>query len=223
MKSFALLSSLATAALVSLSSCSSVAQQQQRTVDSFQMVKASGAINLYVRQGPTTKVEVDAAPEVLESVKTEVRGNTLTIYRDKGFSLTEMLRNKPVKVYVTTPQLSGIEVSGASDVKGETPISADDFRINASGASDVTLTLNAKSLTTNASGASDIRLDGRVERQQVDISGSSDYRASDLHSRKANVQASGASDAYVFVDDELQANSSGASDVHNKGRARVSR
>jgi hypothetical protein len=147
-------------------------------------------------------------------VKTEVRGNTLTIYRDKGFSFSEMLRSKTVKVYITTPQLSGIEVSGASDVKGETPISADDFRINASGASDVTLTLNAKSLTTNASGASDVRLDGRVERQQVDISGSSDYRASDLHSRKADVQASGASDAYVFVDDELLAHSSGASDVH---------
>jgi hypothetical protein len=222
MKSFTLLSSLA-AVLVGLSSCSSVAQQQQRTVGSFQMVKASGAINLYVRQGATTKVEVDAAPEVVESVKTEVRGNTLTIYREKGFSLTQMLRNKPVKVYITTPQLSGIVVSGASDVKGETPISADDFRINASGASDVTLTLNAKSVTINASGASDVRLDGRVERQQVDISGSSDYRASDLRSRKANVQASGASDAYVFVDDELLASSSGASDVHNKGRARVTR
>ena len=221
MKSFALFSSLATAALVGLSSCSSVAQQQQRTVGSFQMVKASGAINLYVRQGATTKVEVDAAPEVLESIKTEVKGNTLHVYRDKVFSLTGMLRNKPVKVYITTPQLSGIEVSGASDVKGETPITADAFRINASGASDVTLTLNAKSLTTNASGASDIRLDGRVERQQVDISGSSDYRASDLRSSKANVQASGASDAYVFVDDELQANSSGASDVHNKGKART--
>lgn len=222
MKSFALLSFLATTTLGCLSACSSAAQQQ-RSVDSFQLVKASGAVNLYVRQGPTTTVEVDAAPEVLESVKTEVRGNTLTIYRDKGFSLTEMLRNKPVKVYITTPQLSGIEVSGASDVKGETPISADDFRIRASGASDVTLTLNVKSLTTNASGASDIRLDGRVEHQQVDISGSSDYRASNLRSRKANVQASGASDAYVCVDDELLARSSGASDVHNKGRARVAR
>ncbi|WP_022821778.1 head GIN domain-containing protein [Hymenobacter norwichensis] len=222
MKSFALLSVLATTALVGLSACSSVAQQQ-RSVGSFQMVKASGAINLYVRQGPTTKVEVDADQDVLESVKTEVRGNTLTIYRDKNFSLTQMLRSKTVKVYITTPQLAGIEVSGASDVKGETPISADDFRINASGASDVTLTLNAKSLTTNASGASDVRLDGRVERQQVDISGSSDYRASDLRSRTASVQASGASDAYVYVDDELQAHSSGASDVHNKGRARVSR
>lgn len=210
------------ALLVGLSACSSVAQQQ-RSVGSFQMVKASGAINLYVRQGPTTKVEVDADQDVLESVKTEVRGNTLTIYRDKSFSLNGMLRSKTVRVYITTPQLAGIEVSGASDVKGETPISADDFRIQASGASDVTLTLNAKSLTTNASGASDIRLDGRVERQQVDISGSSDYRASDLRSRKANVQASGASDAYVYVDDELQAHSSGASDVHNKGRARVSR
>ena len=222
MKSFTLLPSLATAALIGLSACTSEAQQR-RSVDSFQMVKASGAMNVYLRQGISTEVKIDAAPEVLESIRTEVKGNTLHVYRDKSFSFTEMLRNKTVKVYVTSPQLTSIEVSGASDVKGETPINADAFRIQASGASDVTLTLNAKSLTTSASGASDIRLDGRVERQQVNISGSSDYRASDLRSSKADVQASGASDAYVFVDDELLARSSGASDVHNKGRARVTR
>ncbi len=223
MNSFIPFSSLAVATLLSLSACSTSEAQQVRQVASFNTVKASGAVNIYVRQGSTTEVKVDATPDMLEHLRTEVSGNTLTIYREKKSSLTDMVRSNPVKIYITTPKLEGIEVSGACDVKGETPIKADDFRIAASGASDVTLTLNANSVTTKASGASDIRLDGRVERQQVHISGSSDYRASDLRSDKADVEASGASDAYVYVDEELNSRSSGASDVRNKGRARSGR
>ncbi|WP_331145036.1 head GIN domain-containing protein [Hymenobacter sp.] len=218
-----LLNALAVSSLVGLSACSTSEAQQVRRVGTFENVKASGALNIYLRQGSTTEVKVDAAPEILEHIKTDVSGNTLTIYRDKKFSLSELMRSKSVKVYITTPKLEALEVSGACDVKGETPIKANNFRINASGASDVTLTLNANSVSTDASGASDIRLDGRVERQQVQISGSSDYRASDLRSDKADVDASGASDAYVYVDEELTSRSSGASDVHNKGRARSER
>ncbi|MBC8082851.1 MAG: DUF2807 domain-containing protein [Hymenobacter sp.] len=222
MNSSMLLHSLTTAALLGLSACSTQAQQQ-RQVAAFQMVKASGAVTIHLRQGATTEVRVDAVPEVLESVKTEVESGTLTIYRDKNFSLSQLLRNQSVTVYVTSPQLTSIEVSGASDVKSETPITADAFSIRASGASDVTLTLNTQTLTATASGASDIKLTGRAGRQQVRISGSSDYRAADLQSQQADVQASGASDAYVNVQQELSARSSGASDVHNKGKARVTR
>jgi hypothetical protein len=211
---------LAAATLLSSAACSSSEDQQVRQVPSFKAVKVSGAVSIYVRQGPTTEVKVDARPEVLKHLRTEVSGNTLTIYRDKEFSLMDIVRSKKVKVYITTPRLEGIEVSGASDVQGETPIRADDFRIAVSGASDVTLTLHANSVSTEASGASDVRLDGRVERQQVRISGSSDYRASDLRSEKADIEASGASDAYVYVDEELNSRSSGASDIHNEGRAR---
>lgn len=223
MKSFMFLNALAVSALVSLSACSTSEAQQVRQVGTFETVKVSGAMNLYLRQGPTTEVKIDASPELVDYIKTEVSGNTLRIYRDKKFSLSELMHSKSVKVYVTTPRLEGIEVSGACDVKGETPIKARDFHINASGASDVTLTLNANSVSTDASGASDIRLDGRVETQRVQISGSSDYRASDLRSDKADIDASGASDAYVFVDEELSSRSSGASDVRNKGRARSGR
>ncbi|UOG74622.1 DUF2807 domain-containing protein [Hymenobacter tibetensis] len=221
MKPSLLLHSVTAVTLLTLSACSTSEAQQVRQVASFETVSASGAVDIYLRQGARTEVKVDAAPEVLESIKTEVSGNTLRISRDKKFSFTELMRGKPVKVYITSPKIEGIEVSGACDVKGETPIKANDFRINASGASDVTLTLNANSVSTDASGASDIRLEGRVQRQQVQISGSSDYRASDLRSDKAEVDASGASDAYVYVDEELKSRSSGASDVHNKGKART--
>lgn len=222
MQTSTFLKALAVAALAGFTPLAAWAQSQMRQVAAFQQVKASGAINVFVKQGPATEVRVEAAPDVASHIRTEVQGNTLSIYRDKSVSFN-LLNKEKVNVYVTSPRLTGIEVSGASDVKGQSTITADAFSIRASGASDVTLTLDAQSLSASASGASDLRLSGKVGRQQVQLSGSSDYRAYELLSRTANVQASGSSDAYVFVQEELSSNSSGASDIYNKGKARVRR
>ncbi|RAK68189.1 head GIN domain-containing protein [Hymenobacter edaphi] len=218
---FSLRSAALAATFIGASALAALAQEgaQLRPVGSFEQVRASGAINVVLRQGPA-EVKVEATPEVLAQVRTEVEGNTLKIYREKSGSF-HFGKTEKVTVYVTSPRLSGIEVSGASDVKGASPISAEQFSIKVSGASDVTLQLTARQLTAHASGASDIRLTGRVERQQVHVSGASDYRAYELQSQQAQVEASGASDAFVYVDGELNSHSSGASDVHYKGKARL--
>jgi hypothetical protein len=215
---------LLTAALLTLSASAALAQaSQSRSVGDFQMLQTSGAIDVVLRQGSQTTVKVEADSDVLPSIKTEVKGNKLVIYRDNsGSSLWSRITDSDkVKVYVTCPRLSSVEVSGASEVKSDTPFKADDFTIRASGASEVTLNLNVRNLNASASGASDLRLSGRAEYQQVHISGSSDYQAYGLQSQSAKVEASGASDAYVAVADELSSRSSGASDIHYKGNPRV--
>jgi hypothetical protein len=221
MRTVSLFKSLAVAAVCSVATLAAQAQQL-RQVNAFQKLRASGACNVVLTKGPETQVKVVADSDVEKYIKTEVQNGTLLVYRDKD-APSQLFSNKKVTVYVTCPSLTSVETSGASDIKSESTFAADNFTIKASGASDVTLRLDAKMLTVQASGASDIRLSGHAERQQVNISGSSDYRASDLQSRKADVQASGASDAYVYVDDELSARSSGASDVRNKGKARATR
>ncbi|TGD81622.1 head GIN domain-containing protein [Hymenobacter wooponensis] len=223
MKTLMLRSALA-ASLFTLASGAVLAQKSQtRTVGDFEMLQTSGAVNVMLRQGSQTSVRVEAEPEVLEQIKTEVKGNKLVIYRDqKDVSLLQRMKSTgKVMVYITCPRLNSVESSGACDIKSETPFKASDFTIRASGASDITLNIDVKNLNASASGASDLRVTGYAERQQVSISGSSDYRAYDLKSKRAQVQASGASDAYVAVADELSSRSSGASDIHYKGSPRV--
>ncbi|RSK37307.1 head GIN domain-containing protein [Hymenobacter metallilatus] len=217
MKTTLILSAWAVTAFLS----SSALAQQVRNVGAFEQVKASGAIDLVLQQGAATEVKVDAEPGVGEHVRAEVQGTTLVLYRDKG--LSSLLSSKKVTVYITCPTLTGVSVSGASDVRSETPFTADSFTIQASGASDVTMRLNVKTLTASASGASDLRLSGRAERQQIHLSGSSDYKGYELQSRTADIHATGASDAYVAVTEELQSQTSGSSDVHYKGKPRLTR
>lgn len=222
MKASFLLPVLAAVA-ASLLSCTAQAQvKQPRHLTDFQKVQSSGGIDVFLTQGSSTSVVVEAAPEAQAHVVTEVAGGTLKIGWEQNYSWRNLLsNNRKVNVYITCPRLTGLSLSGGADAKGESNFSADDFRIDASGGSDVKLQLNAKSLTIQASGGSDVDLAGRVDRQKVDVSGGSDYNGFALRSTTATVSASGGSDANVLVDGELSSSASGGSDIHYKGSARV--
>ncbi|HEX8327156.1 MAG TPA: head GIN domain-containing protein [Hymenobacter sp.] len=213
----------AAVAAVSFASWTAQAQvKQSRQVRDFQMVSSSGGIDVVLSQGSNTSVVVEAAPEAQEHIVTELDGNTLKIGWERNYSWRNLLSSKrKATVYITCPRLSGVALSGGADAKGQSNFSADNFTIDASGGSDVKMTLTAKTLSIQASGGSDVDLSGRVERQKVDVSGGSDYNGFELRSNTATVQASGGSDINLTVDGELSSNASGGSDIRYKGNARV--
>ena len=213
----------AAVAAVALASCTAQAQvKQPRQVGTFQAVSSSGGIDVFLTQGSTTSVVVEGTPEAQEHLVTEVKDGTLRIGWERNYSWRHLLsNNRKVNVYITCPRLTGLALSGGADAKGESTFRADDFRIEASGGSDVKLALTAKTLTVQASGGSDVDLSGRVERQRVEVSGGSDYDGFALQSKTANVSASGGSDVSLSVDDEISSSASGGSDVRYKGDPRV--
>ena len=215
----------ATVAAVSFASCTAQAQvKQPRQMGSFQQVSSSGGIDVVLTQGATSSVVVEAAAEAQEHLLTTVKGGTLEIGWERNYSVRNLLSSKRrTVVYITCPNLMGLSLSGGADAKGESSFSADNFRINASGGSDVTLSLNAKTLTIQASGGSDITLAGRAERQKIDVSGGSDYNGFNLKSTSASVNASGGSDVNVYVDEEISTSASGGSDIRYKGNARLAK
>lgn len=198
-------------------------RQTRAVAGDFQQVESSGGIDVYLTQGPTAAVAVEAAaPETLPHIVTEVQNGTLSIHWERDYSLRGLsYKLRSVKVYITAPRLSGLTLSGGADGHGQTPILADDFRIRASGGSDVTLTLQAKTLRAEASGGSDVTLAGRVEQQEMRFSGGSDYHGFALQSTTASITASGGSDADAWVDGQLEASASGGSDLRYKGAGRV--
>lgn len=203
--------------------CVQAQTKQTRQTGSFEAVSASGAVNIFLRQGSATSVVVEASDEIQKYLKTEVQNGTLKIYRDRNFNWRDLVgRNEnSVNIYITCPRLKAISVSGASSVKGQSTFAANDFKVQASGASDITLNLKAENLDVTCSGASDIKLSGQADRQKVNISGGSEYQAYTLQSKGAQIVASGASDAQVNIDGELSSTASGASDIRYKGKARL--
>jgi hypothetical protein len=167
-------------------------QTEKREITDFNSVKTGGAITVDIVAQRDFNVEVEADDNLLEHIKTEIKGDTLKIYTEGSIST----RN-PIRVRIAMPQIESLDISGASTG---------------------TLTnVKNESLTIDASGASKIRIDGETGDLNVDLSGASRLDAENLRAENVTVEAGGASSAIVWALNDLRAEASGASNIRYAG------
>lgn len=171
---------------------SGTSKTQQRNVSGFKRVEAGGAVNVEIDAQKDFSVTVEADDNLLEHIKTEVNGDTLKIYSEGKISPTAKLNVK-----ISMPEIEGINLSGASDGK-ITNVRTDSLELKASGASEVVIVGEAKTLEAEASGAS------TIDAENLDV-------------EDANVEASGASKAMVSATNNLEADANGASKISYTG------
>lgn len=193
---------------------------QLREVASFTGINVSSAFNVYLSQATEDAVAVSAITEKdRDMITTEVKNGVLFIGLKKEWKWTK--GNKKLRAYISFRTLNLLHVSGACDVFIQGTLKADALRIEQSGASDLKGRLEAEKLTIQLSGASDMTVTGTVNRLDLDVSGASDFKGYDLAAANCYVKASGASDVHITVNEELNAEVSGACDVKYKGECRT--
>ncbi len=193
-----------------------------RSHKGFTAIDVSSAIDLYISQGTEDAVAVSAsASEIISRIRTEMRGNTLRIYFDgKGLNWKNWGNHK-MKAYVTFKELNRIEASGACNVKVSGKIKQERLLIEMSGASDFKGDVEVSDLKLEASGASRITVNGSVKMLGINANGASDIRGYDINAENCKVDASGASVVRVTVNKELNATASGASAIYYKGEGLI--
>lgn len=165
---------------------------EKRQVSDFTKVDVSGAFEVEIIAQKDFAVEVDADDNLLKIIKTEVKGDTLEIGRDKSFSSRHR-----IKIRVYAPNIEDLDVSGASKIN--------------------LVNINNESLNIETSGASSVKIKGQTENLTLDMSGASQIEAKDLSAKQVSVDGSGASQANIFVSETLSADLSGASQVKYSG------
>lgn len=190
-------------------------KKESRRTGSFGKLRVAGAFQVEVRKG-NPSVTIEAQQSLLKHIKTEVRNGELVVMTEASMSA-----DKPMKVWVTTNNLSGLSVSGACSVETDT-YRADEFELDLSGASKVTLPLNAKTLNADLAGASEATVTGNSPRLKLDLSGASRFAGGNLKVSRATVDLAGASQADLRVDGEIKGDASGASSLRYRGNPKVS-
>jgi Putative auto-transporter adhesin, head GIN domain len=198
---------------VSVFSCvkgSGVIKTEKKEVAGFKQIEVSGAIEIEVSAQNDFSVNVETDDNLLEYVKTEVSGETLKIYTE-GLSF----RKSKIKVFISMPQLTGVDISGASKVIANN-IKTNSFNLDVSGASKIELSGEANDLKIESSGASKINAENlKVANANVDVSGASHITVNATEEVKA--EASGASKiSYIGEPKNLVKDVSGASKVSQK-------
>lgn len=190
--------------------------KEKRDVTSFSGIDVGGAFKVYLTQGSSEKLEIEADENLLPIIKTEVKGGTLYISTKEDIRDSEALN-----IYLTFKEMHEIDVSGACDLSGEDKFTFNDLEMDCSGASNIDLKITANSLELDCSGASNITLYGSAQKVEMDVSGASHFDAYDLEVEDFEIEVSGAAGAKIFVTGELSANVSGAAHLKYKGDARI--
>ena len=186
--------------------------RQERKVTSFNGIEVSGAFDVKLTQGTPNSVIVEADDNLMDLIRTDVRGSILVIDNKKPIS-----HSKSLKIFITFTELKTIDLSGAVDVESEGKLTLQELAISGSGASDAKLDLDVQRLGIDCSGGSKLKLTGTAKDVEVDASGAVDLFAYDFPAENYKLSISGAGKAEINVSKNLNVDISGAASVHYKG------
>src|SRR5476651_2016164 len=114
------------------------ADTQDRHLTGFHAISSSGPFDIYITQGSTESVKVEAPSDVINHIVTELKGDVLSIHdKNENFSWGNIFGHKKIAVYVSVKDIHSIVVSGSGDVYFKEGITAPKLELNVSGSGDV--------------------------------------------------------------------------------------
>ncbi len=185
---------------------------EDRKVTDFKKISISGGFKVILKQDSSMSLHITADDNLLKYIKTEISGTRLKIYTKKN-----ICNAGPMEVTVGVRNLEEIKASGAVEVESDGNIKTQDLRLKLSGATKVTMDLNAANVSTEGSGATELFLKGQATSHSVDLSGSGKLHALDFVVGSYTISTSGVGDCEINVLNSLAVHSSGASSVKYKG------
>jgi hypothetical protein len=149
------------------------AQKENRKVGSFSRIDFKIAGKLYVTQGATEKVEIDASKDLLEQIETKVEGSKLVIHMPGSRNWNWKSGDDDVKVYITVKTLEGLYVSGSGDVIGQSKFTTGDLDLKVSGSGSMEVEIaSTGQIDADVSGSGELNVKGSSRGFNSNVSGS---------------------------------------------------
>jgi hypothetical protein len=207
---------------------------EEKTYDfqDFTDVEIASAIQYEIKYDSSYSVKVSTYKNIVDLLDIHQTGKTLFVRLKPG-----CYTRSDVRVTVSMPSVSKIEVSGASrgSLKGFTAkqdfelrisgasqadldMSSGDSEMDISGASKVRGNLKAGNLRLTVSGASRCEIEGEAQDADINVSGASHIAFKDFPLRNVSIIAGGASRAEIYTNGELSLDISGASSLSYGGK-----
>jgi hypothetical protein len=209
--------------LVLLSSCrlncvrgSGNQVSETRKVGDFAKIDVSGEFKVNLKQDSTSSLTIIADDNLLKYIKTSVNGDKLRIYTKKN-----ICGSGELVVNVGIRNLNEVDASGAVEIASNGKINTGDLKFNLSGATKLTMDLNAANVNTEGSGATKINLTGQASSHNIDLSGAGKINAFDFVVGNYNIETSGATKCQINVLNSLSVHTRGASSIQYRGNPKT--
>jgi hypothetical protein len=163
-------------------------ETEERAVEVFTRIESNLGVDIDIKVGSPQKVTLTFDDNLLDNIKTRVRGKTLEIKARGSFST-----NRDCTIEITVASLEEVDISGSGDI---------------------TITnLDSKEFSFNLSGSGSLEASGKVEQLFLDVSGSGEIDTRDLIAQEVEVDISGSGNAVVYAVNSLDGDISGSGDI----------
>lgn len=186
--------------------------EQNRNLGSFDEVKASRGMNVYITQGDIEKVVVEADENLLDAIETKIERNTLVVTTSKNIR-----KSTSKKVFVTVSEINGITSTAGSNVYSENQLKAKNLELSTSAGSNMRLDVDAGKLNVSASSGSNIKLEGHSKEFAGKASSGSNIKAEDLTVDECEARASSGANIWINVREKLDGHASSGGNIFYSG------
>jgi hypothetical protein len=195
---------------------------ETREVQDFLAVSVSYPADVFIQQGKTESVKIEAEDNLMPQLSTEMQNGTLII-RNKEIDWNKRVNpTKPVRITVMVKDLHNINFSSSGTVHVE-KLATDELSVSISGAGSLTLDqVNTRKLDCQLSGAGSISASGVADELKLVISGVGSFDGTNLFNKSADAHISGAGSATVHPKNDLSASISGTGSIRYFGAPNVS-
>ena len=177
---------------------------QVRHYKDFEEIDISGSPTVVYTQADSFSVHVEGPEEQVKNILTTVEGKVLSIH-NRGkmgiFNFTTGIAE--TTVYVTSPDLVAVRLSGSGDFRARYRVDTDELSIVLRGSGDISFDdIICDHCTTDLTGSGDININ-RLEAQtsNVTLVGSGDVDVEQVKVRETDVLLRGSGDVVVnFVE-----------------------
>ena len=182
---------------------------KERSINgSFNEIHTSRGLDVYLTQGNSEGVTVEADGNLHELITVEIVNNVLEISTVENIGSASSK-----KVLVNFKDLSRIVSTSGSDVYSTNTIRLDDLELETTSGSDMELDLNVESLVCSATSGSDLEVSGKTSRLNAEATSGSDIDAGNLLAERSTVKATSGASVTVNSSKELIANANSGGDV----------
>lgn len=188
-------------------------------VADFTKVELRGSDNVEVSVGAAFSVRATGPAKLLDRLKIERIGDTLTVGRQTRIGLGwENLGH--ATIHVTMPRIEGAEIAGSGDLSVDR-VTGDRFKGGAAGSGDLKIAaISVKTADFDIAGSGTIAARGTAEMLRVSIAGSGNLEGSGLRAASASASVAGSGNIRAEVDGEASVSVMGSGDVDLGGKAR---
>lgn len=196
------------------------ADNQNRTVPTFNEIDLCIDATVYVEQGDSQSISITASKETLAILITEVKENRLVISVPLANKWARNQNLGNIAILVVVPDISKLYVTGSGAIIGEKELRLPlaDLSINGSGKIRLA-NLISESVISTISGSGDIVITGSEQALELktSITGTGNIRAGNFPVKNADIRISGSGMAIVDVQDKIEAKIIGAGSIRYYG------